>query len=204
MDIDEVTAEGVDAVIVACGSTPRMDGIQISNPGEPIEGVDQSHVLSSNDLFEGGRYLGKTAVVIDDAGHYEGIAAAEFLLSKGLEVTYVSRHVSFAPRVEAALMTEAALQRLDRGHFRQMLRSRGVAIEKDTVVIAPSYVAAGSNVSEAIAADTVVLISLNRPNRDLYDALVGQGADVRVVGDANSPRFLSYATRDGHVAGASV
>ena len=41
----------VDHVIVATGAEPRMDGIQMSHPGEPIEGHDLPHVVSSNELL---------------------------------------------------------------------------------------------------------------------------------------------------------
>lgn len=51
---DDIMAENPDAVIIAAGSLPRMDGLQNSNPGEPIEGVDAPHVLSSMDLLIGG------------------------------------------------------------------------------------------------------------------------------------------------------
>jgi 2,4-dienoyl-CoA reductase-like NADH-dependent reductase (Old Yellow Enzyme family) len=205
MDVDDIVAEGANAVIVATGASPRMDGVQLSNPGEPIAGVDQPHVISSNGLFEGVRKdLGKTAVVIDDMGHYEGVATADYLLSRGLDVTYVTRHATLAPRIGPFLMIDAALQRMDKGHFRQRLRTRAIAIDEDGVTVAPVYAAEGSNVGEKLAADTVVLISLNRPNRGLYDELVARGVEARVVGDSNTPRFLTFATRDGHLAGASV
>ena len=44
----------------------------------------------------------------------------------------------------------------------------------------------------------------NRSNRDIYDALSAKGASVRIVGDANSPRFLNVAIREGHLAGIAV
>ena len=101
-------------------------------------------------------------------------------------------------------MAEAALLRMDRGHFQQRLRSRGIAIEKDSVIVSPVYASPTSNVSEKIPADTVVVISHNRPNRDLYDGLIERGVDARVVGDSFAPRFLSFATKEGHMAGAAV
>jgi hypothetical protein len=58
--------------------------------------------------------------------------------------------------------------------------------------------------TERLAADTVVFVSHNRPNRELYSELLRRVADLRVVGDANSPRFLETAIREGHIAGASV
>lgn len=205
LEVDDIAEQDFDEVVVATGATPRMDGIQISNPGEPVRGIQQDHVISSNELFENNRReLGRTAVVLDDTGHFEGIAAAEYLLSEGLEVTYVSRQISFAPRVEPALMAEPALQRLTNGHFHNKLRSRAIEIQKDSVIVAPTFVAEGNNVNESVPADTVVLISLNRPNRDLYNQLIDRGMKAKVVGDANTPRFLTYAMREGHVAGATV
>ena len=205
VDADDVAAQEPDAVIIATGATPRLDGLQVSNPGETIEGMDRPHVISSNGLFEGERRgLGRSAVVIDDVGHYEGVAAADFLVSKGLKVSFVTRHSGFAPRCEAFLTTEAALQRLDRGDFRYYPRTRALAVESDGVIVAPTYSPPDSNKRETLPADTVVFISLNKPNRDLYDELSARGAPVSLAGDANAPRFLSFATREGHLAGAAV
>jgi 2,4-dienoyl-CoA reductase-like NADH-dependent reductase (Old Yellow Enzyme family) len=205
VDAEDVLAERPDVVIVATGSLPRMDGVQLSNPGEPIDGIERAGVLSSNDVFGAmERNFGSTAAVIDDVGHYEAIAVAEFLVARGLAVTFVSRQVAFGPRVESALMTEPALQRLSRGHFSTMLRARAIAIDAKGVVVGPTYLARGANETVHVPADTVVLVSLNRPNRDLYDSLVAQGTDVRIVGDANSPRFLPAAIREGHLAGAAA
>lgn len=205
VDSADVRAEAPDAVIVATGSMPRMDGVQISNPGEPITGIDQPNVLSSNELLaDPRRDLGSTAVVIDDSGHYEAIAVAEHLQSKGIAVTFVSRHVAFAPLVEWAMMTEPALERLSRGEFRLMLRTRAIAIEDDGVLVGPTYLPRGSNQHEKVRADTVIFVSPNRPNRALADELAGTGIEVHVVGDANSPRYMPGAIREGHLAGAEV
>jgi pyruvate/2-oxoglutarate dehydrogenase complex dihydrolipoamide dehydrogenase (E3) component len=205
VDANDIAAFGADAVIVATGATPRLDGLQVSNPGELVEGMDQPHVISSNGLFEGERgELGRTAVVIDDLGHYEAVAAADHLISKGLKVSFVTRHAAFAPRSEPFYVNEAALQRLNRGDFRYYPRTRAITIERDSVVVASIYGSADSNVTEKLPADTVVFVSHNRPNRGLYDELKARGLEVYVAGDANSPRFLTFATLEGHKAGAAV
>lgn len=204
VDADELLDEGPDAVIVATGSQPRMDGVQLSNPGEVVTGMEQPHVLSSHELFEGTRkYAGTHAVVVDDLGHFEAIAVAEKLMSQGFVVSFISRHNAFAPLVETAQMTEPALQRLSRGEFSVRLRSRLVAIEEERVLVAPIYLDPGSNHTESIPANVVVFVSFNRSNREIYDDLQGK-IDVKVVGDANSPRFLQAAIHEGHVAGFSV
>jgi 2,4-dienoyl-CoA reductase-like NADH-dependent reductase (Old Yellow Enzyme family)/thioredoxin reductase len=205
MEADDVIAEAPDRVIIATGSTPRLDGVQASNPTEPATGMELPHVVSSQDLFlDTRRDLGRTAVVIDDLGHYEGIAAAEYLISKGVAVTYITRHIAFTPLVEGAMMTIPALQRLSRGDFTLHTRSRAIAIHPDRVEFGPTYLSPDSNQFASAPADTVVFVSPNHPNRQLFDELKAGGLDVRVVGDANAPRFVPTAIREGHLAGAAV
>lgn len=204
VDASDVLAQKPDATVVATGSLPRMDGVQISNPGEPISGIDQPHVFSSHDVFGAVRPIGgRSAVVIDDLGHYEAVGVAEHLIAQGMSVTYVTRTISFAPKVEAALMTEPALQRLGTGQFELLLRTRAIDIRKDGVLVAPTYFPGATNHTRFLPADAVVFVSNNRPLRELYDALRGE-IDTRVIGDAQSPRFLPTAMREGHLAGFSI
>jgi 2,4-dienoyl-CoA reductase-like NADH-dependent reductase (Old Yellow Enzyme family) len=205
LEAEDILAERFDEVVLATGSTPRMDGVQLSNPGEPIEGIDRPHVLSSHDLFASpGRDFGQDAVVVDDSGHYEAIAAAEQLVVRGANVTYISRLAAFAPGVESALMTEPALERLSRGRFTHLARHRAIAIDDKEVVIGPTYLSKGSNQNHRVKADTVVFVSINQPNRELYGPLKAAGVSVRLVGDANAPRYLTAAMREGHLAGVAV
>jgi NADPH-dependent 2,4-dienoyl-CoA reductase/sulfur reductase-like enzyme len=205
MDAVDVMQTSVDAVVVATGSTPRMDGIQGSHPGQPIRGMERRQVLSSIDLFMAPpANLGRTAVVIDDVGHYEGLAVSEQLIAAGLTVVYVTRLRGVAPLLQLALMNEPFLTRMQRRPFRYLIRTRAIAIESDAVVVGPVHLTDDRVDTERLVADTVVFVSHNRPNREIYTELLGRVADVRVVGDANSPRFLETAIREGHIAGASV
>lgn len=205
MDAEDIRREAPDKVILATGSYPRMDGIQLSNPAEPISGMDQAHVISSYDLFQSPPHtLGQSAVVIDDSGHYEAIACAEFLQERGVHVHYISRHISFAPMVESALMTEPALRRLSEGGFDLHLRTRVISVGTDHVVAGPVYLPADHPRSTKITADLVVYVSRNRSMRDLADDLQGDGLAISSIGDALSPRFLLTAIRDGNLAGAAA
>lgn len=206
MEADDVLAEGADAVIVATGSTPRMDGIQAMNPGEPTVGMDQPHVLSSFDLIEQGsdRINGRSVLVADDTGHYEGIAVSEYLLDRGCAVTFVSRHISFAPLLETSAVNEPLLRRLSSAGIAIHLRSRVISIGKDTATIGPTYLPASSNQVSQVDADFVVVVSLNRGNAELYHSLAPHHPDIRIIGDALSPRFLPTAMREGWMAGSTV
>jgi 2,4-dienoyl-CoA reductase-like NADH-dependent reductase (Old Yellow Enzyme family)/thioredoxin reductase len=204
MDEDDATEMGASTVIVATGSFPRMDGIQHSHPGQPIRHFERANVISSFDLFmQPPADLGRSAVVIDDVGHYEGIAAAEHLIERGLAVTYVTRLRMFAPLAQGPLMVEPFLTRMRGKPFDYLIRHRAVEIGDGEVLVSPTHFTDDADV-RSLPADTVVFISANAPNRDLYTALSDRNTDVRVVGDANSPRFLQAAIREGHLAGASI
>ena len=201
----DVEAESPDVVIVATGSTPRMDGIQLVAPGEPIRGTEQPHVHSSLDILEGAPLgAGRNAVVLDDVGHYEAVAVAEHLLSRGLDVTYVSTKPSFAPDSEWSMMSEPALKRMTPKGLRVHVRTRLTEITRNSVIAVPTYLDSESNMREEIPADLVVLVSHNRPAYDVAEGLAGSAFPVEVIGDALSPRYLQTAIREGHLAGARI
>lgn len=205
LSADDIRAEAPDAVILATGSLPRMDGIQLSHPGEPIAGIDRPHVLSSWDLLlERPPRRVSHAVVVDDVGHYEGIAAAEHLITLGAEVHFVTRHTAFAHQMEAALSSEPALQRLARGRFHLHLRTRALSIGPDSVTLVPTFLPATDPHLFQVPAERVVLVSHNAPNRSLADELAGSGLPLRLIGDASTPRFLPAAIREGRLAGMEV
>lgn len=205
LSADDIRSLAPDAVILATGSLPRMDGIQLSHPGEPIAGIARPHVLSSWDLLlERPPRPVKSAVVIDDVGHYEGIAAAEHLLAQGAEVHFVTRHAAFAHQMEAALSAEPALQRFARGRFTLHLRTRALAIGQNDVELLPAYLPAGGPGAFRVPAERVVFISHNAPNRELASELAASGIPLQIIGDANAPRFLPVAIREGRLAGMAV
>ena len=204
MDADDIMASGAEGVIIATGSLPRMDGLQHSHPGQPIRHFERSRVISGADLFmDPPSDLGSTAVVIDDVGHYEGLAAAEHLIEKGLSVTYITRLRMLAPLAQGPLMVEPFLTRMRGKPFTYLIRQRAVEITDDAVLISPAHFTDDADL-QTLPADTVVFVSANAPNRDLYVALNQRNTDIRVVGDANSPRFLPTAIREGHLAGATI
>jgi 2,4-dienoyl-CoA reductase-like NADH-dependent reductase (Old Yellow Enzyme family) len=194
----EVRAIAPDAVIVATGSEPRLDGRQYRSPGRVAAGMDRSHVISSHDLLLAGRdrEFGTSALVYDDAGHYEAVAAAEALIERGLAVTFATGLSRFAPALEASLSAEPALERLARGRFRLITYARLDEVRERTAVISRRF----GGPAEEIAAETVVFVSHNRCRRDLVDELRGFAGTVTLVGDARSPRYLQVAIREGHLA----
>ncbi len=198
----DIKAIAPDVVIIATGSSPRMDGRQMFVPGLIARGMDRSNVVSSHELLLAGksRNWGSAALVYDDMGHYEGVAAAEFLIERGVAVTYATGHSSFAPKLAASLSTEPALERLAKGDFRLMTYASLLNVEERHATLVFRY--GGASID--VLADTVVFVSHNAPNRDLLDTLDGFTGMVIPVGDVRSPRYLQTAIREGHLAARSI
>jgi 2,4-dienoyl-CoA reductase-like NADH-dependent reductase (Old Yellow Enzyme family)/thioredoxin reductase len=200
MEATDVLTERPDLLVVATGAQARGDGAQAARPGR-VAGCDLAHVMSASDLLtDGARALGRTALVLDDVGHYEAIAAAEYLVARGVAVTFVTGWPSFAPKLNGSFRNEKALQSLYRGNFRLLVGHCLTSIHAGHCVVRPIRT---SQMNE-IAADTVVLVTQKSPTRSLYDELRGRVPDLRLVGDAASPRTLQEAIREGHLAVRSL
>lgn len=199
----DVLAESPDVVIIATGSLPRMDGYQVMRPDYAIPGFDQRHVLSSWNLLIGARAdYGSSAVVFDDIGHYEGIAAAEYLIERGVAVTYVARHQTFSPTMDIVLRTGPALRRLRKGQFDLVVSGRLVEIGGSTCRL--GYI--DGEETWDVPADTVVFVSYNQAQGGIWRELGGGNRapkpyELHLIGDANAPRDLLMAIREGNLAG---
>jgi 2,4-dienoyl-CoA reductase-like NADH-dependent reductase (Old Yellow Enzyme family)/pyruvate/2-oxoglutarate dehydrogenase complex dihydrolipoamide dehydrogenase (E3) component len=202
VEVAEVAEIEPDVVILATGSRPRMDGRQYLVPNFVACGMEQSHVVSSHDLFLGAsdRNWGQSAIVYDDVGHYEGVAAAEFLIAQGLAVTFVTSQESFAPKVKSSLSSVPALERLSKGNFRLITYGKLLNIGTNEAEVTHRY--GGSPFT--VPGDTVVFISHNLPNRELLDAEIDLGVEILPVGDVRSPRFLQTAIREGHLTARGI
>lgn len=199
----DVLAEQADHVIVATGSLPRMDGLQPTNPGSPVRGVDQPHVVSSIELLASPQKLGKTAVVVDTVGEYEGIAVMEHLLSKGVKVTFVTSARSMAPEIEKTQRDWPAYERFLRlGDFEVLTRHHLVEIQPGECIVRPHL--ASDNQTRVLPADTVVLVTQNEPLTQLWDELHESLPSISLVGDAQQPRDILHAIWDGHAAARAI
>ncbi|MEQ9661889.1 MAG: FAD-dependent oxidoreductase [Parasphingopyxis sp.] len=205
LTLDDVREISPEKVIVATGAIPRYDGIQVSNPGDPIDGFHLAHVMTSIDLFSTPAQKVERAIVVDDLGHYEAVAAAELLTSRGTIVDFVTRYPAFAPLSEPAHMTEPALARLQCGDFTVHTRTRVKKIANDHVIVSPTheYLFSNSAPETTLKSDAVIFVSAKRSNRELYDELRSAEIEAEVIGDAHSPRFLESATREGRIAAAN-
>lgn len=205
-EIGEIYAETPDAVIVATGSYPRMDGWQSNLAHLPIEGCDGKQVFNSHDIFDADRsQLGRNTVIYDDIGHYEAVAVAEYLITQGLAVTFITRHPMLSPIGARTVRIERALTRLHAGTFTLVANANLARIGEDFV----DYNVIGRTERRSVPADSVVLISGNLPLADIYQSARDRRNDthpfsLEIIGDAKSPRDLQAAIAEGHMAGRTL
>lgn len=199
VEASDIEAENADHVIIATGSVPRMDGQQHTFPTQAVPGVAQGHVVSTTELLRENRDWGKTALVLDTVGDYEGLAAVEHLLSRGLKVTYVTANGALAPKSERTLPAWERFLQL--GEFEVLAYHHLTEIGQGEATVRP-YLGAMQQV-RTIPADTVVLITPNQPLRELADALDGK-ANVSLIGDARAPRNLLVSIWEGHAVARAI
>jgi thioredoxin reductase len=197
----DVLEANPDAVIIATGSVPRMDGRQCAAQGQPIKGAELPHVVSCVDLLTGAvRSLPKTALILDDTGHNEALATAQWLSERDVAITFVTRFMGLSPVVESWTRVEAALRHLLKGAFRVMPRAQLLEIRAGEASVRPLQ----GETAETVPAELVVLVLPRQPVNDLAKALQGKVQELRVVGDARTPRDLQAAVREAHLAGRTL
>jgi hypothetical protein len=190
-----------DVVLVATGSTPRLDGVQWSDPGEPLRCADGAKLTSSWDVLTAAAPFAGSALVVDDTGAYEATAAAERLLEDGVAVTFATRHDSFMPLGQPFFEARAALRRM-RAHEGFALHTRCLALGARPGEALLRYRDGG--VPFAVPADRVVFVSPNASQSTLTADLEDVAPTVRPIGDAISQRYLRQAIADGFDAACAI
>lgn len=181
-----------DAVVVATGVTPRLDGFQTLQPAVPLPGIETVTAYSGWDVLRGDKDFGHTVLLLDEVGHYESVDVAQQLIDDGHRVIQVSRYAVIAANLEMRWeMVGAPLSaRLHRGDFTFHPRSLIRCLAPGRATVAPTE---APDRAQDLAFDDIVLMSGGVPDRALQDELAGSAPVVRVIGDASTPRRLEVA-----------
>jgi NADPH-dependent 2,4-dienoyl-CoA reductase/sulfur reductase-like enzyme len=185
-----------DLVLVATGSLARLDGSQSARPGQLPPGVERPGVVGALDALSlDAETAGRSAVVVDDIGDYAAIGVAEHLLGLGLEVIVVTPFFSLAGPLDATYRPLSALGRLAAsGRFRVLPTSLLAEVRPHSAVV--TYLP--TSIDSEVPADTVVLVTRNRPDDRLVGQLREAGIPASAIGDALAPRNLRTAIGDGY------
>jgi dimethylamine/trimethylamine dehydrogenase len=200
LSADDVLALGHAHVALATGATWRRDGAGRYSP-LPIK-IDSDMAIFTPDDVMAGHLPEGHVVIYDDDHYYMGGVLAELLVQKGCEVTLVT---------PASKASEWSEQTLEQGFIQARLIERGVhlkldrglvGVKSDRLQLACSY----TKRAEEFSCDAVLLVTSRLPNDDLYRCLIGRRSEwescgiksVRVIGDAEAPAAIAWATFAGH------
>jgi thioredoxin reductase len=194
----EVTEEFViknnpDIALVATGSVPME---------KPFPGrYSSSQVLNVWQVLKGEAAIGDRVLLIDGDGHHKATSTAEFLADQGKKVDIITD----------ALFVGVELGPIgDLYNSRQRLLQKGVTFTSDMRVqeIEGATVKAVNVYSNEVFVyegyDTVVVITPNKPNQDLYFKLKGKIKELYRIGDCVAPRKIDMAIWEGNKVGRMI
>ena len=164
-----------DVIILATGSTPMIP---------PIKGIDQEFVLQAEDVLENQKVLKGNVVVI--GGGLVGTETCKYLGNQGAKVTLVEMKDNIADGIGATFI----------GHMFAKLNEYHVDVKtNETVKEIKDHEVVLSNTS--IPCDYIVIATGYKARNELKEAL-SHKYDVKVIGDAASPRRILDATAEAY------
>lgn len=184
-DVDSIVAADPDAVVVATGTSRRRPGI----PGD-----DLPFVHDVRDVVNGTVDVGSRVVVVSQDDHMPPLAVADYLATRGHQVTIVYSTTGPAPLL-SRYMIGGVLARLEQNGVDILVSEQVARIEPGAVHLRKVYSQLPSVIDRV---DTVVLACGGVPNGDLAVALRDRVPEVHVLGDAFAPRRQIYATREAY------
>ncbi len=200
LTVDDILDFGFEHVAIATGAIWRRDGLARYNlmpiPIDPV-----MPIFTPDDLMAGKRPPGHV-VIYDDDHYYMGSVLAELLVAAGTTVTFVT---------PANKVAEWSFNTLEQGTIQARLLNLGVdvrvtrgvaAVNAGAVTVTCTY----TGRDEDIACDAVVMVTSRLPDDGIYLGLKEREADwadngivsVKVIGDANAPAAIAWATYAGH------
>lgn len=200
LSAEAILEYGFEHVCLATGSEWRRDGVSRQHV-VPIAIENIMPTYTPDDIMAG-QYPTGRVVLYDDDHYYMGGVIAELLCQRGCEVTIVT---------PSAYVSEWTVNTLEQHTIHQRLADMGVAItlNRGLVAIAADHVVSNcvyTGTSNTLPCDAVVMVCSRLENRKIYDELTARASDwpdagiqsVELIGDANAPGPIAWATYAGH------
>lgn len=196
----DVMEFGFENIAIATGATWRRDGVARYHL-HPITVEQSMPVFTPDDIMAGNCPKGKV-VIYDDDHYYMGGVIAELMVNKGCAVSLVT---------PSAYVSDWTHHTLEQAFIQKKLIELGVDIlvtravtrvGSDHVEIECTY----SGQNQQISADAVVLITSRMGNDSLWRDMLARESEwhnagiksVKVIGDAQAPAPIAWATYAGH------
>jgi dimethylamine/trimethylamine dehydrogenase len=200
LDAEQILEFGFENICIATGSTWRRDGVARQHV-VPMPMDARMPIYTPDDMMAGKLPTG-SVVVYDDDHYYMGGVLAELLAQKGCDVTLITPAPYVSDWARNTLEQAAIHVRLVETGVKIVL-NRGVsAVLTDGVETNCAY----TDAREKTGCDAVVIVASRRANDAVHQALMARAAEwsdagiksVKLIGDANAPGPIAWATYAGH------
>ena len=141
-------------------------------------------------------------VIYDDDHYYMGGVLAELLVNEGCDVTIIT---------PSAYLSDWTVNTLEQHAIHKKLAEMGVhvVLNRGVAQIAASHVVSDcvyTGVTQDFGCDAVVVVASKLENNSVYHDLKSREADwadagiksIKLIGDANAPGPIAWATYAGH------
>lgn len=200
LDAEGIMEFGFQNVCIATGAVWRRDGVARQHV-VPFAMDPAMPVFTPDDLMAGKLPKGRV-VIYDDDHYYMGGVLAELLVQNGCEVALVT---------PAAYVSDWTVNTLEQHSIHRRLAALGVEIvlNRGVVAICADHVRTNCTYTDQItpmACDAVVMVSSRAEVNGVYLDLKARQADwaevglrsVKIIGDAQAPGPIAWATYAGH------
>ncbi len=200
LDAESILSFGFEHVCVATGARWRRDGV--SRQHVVPFAIDEGMALFTPDDIMEGRLPSGRVVLYDDDHYYMGGVLAEHLVAAGCEVVLVT---------PSARVSDWTFNTLEQHAIQKRLLELGVelVLNRGVVAIGGGHVVSNcvyTDATEEIGCDAVVMVASRTGNDGLYRDLKAREGDwadagirtVRLIGDAEAPGPIAWATYAGH------
>ncbi len=191
VDAAMIAAAAPDVALIATGAKPYL-------PEFPREGALQ--IVDAWEVLRARVEVGQSVVVVDWRADWIGIGIAEHLAKLGRSVRLAVGSIVAGETLPFYVRDDAAAT-LHKLGVKVLPYMRLYGSDSDSVYL--QHVGSG----EAVVidkVDTLVLCTGHAPVEELSEPLEGSNIDVRVIGDAASPRTAEEAVYEGLVAAAEL
>ena len=201
LDADQILELGAEHVAIATGATWRRDGCG-RRLTSPVPGSDAAHVLTPDDILEGGRPPEGRVLLFDDDHYYMASVLAELLSTEGYDVSLATPMATVASWQIHTLEHEANQERLHDAGVELHANTTLLAVETGQVLLHDSL----SRREVTLPVDGVVMVTARLPEDGLYHEVVrtlDDSSDTGIrtlsrIGDCQAPGIIATAVYEGH------
>ncbi len=200
LDAEQILTFGFENICIATGSAWRADGVSRQHV-VPMP-IDTAMPLYTPDDLMVEKCPTGNVVIYDDDHYYMGGVLAELLVEKGCVVTFITPSAYISDWTNNTLEQAEIHKRLALMGVDIKLNRGVVAIKKDVVVTNCTY----TDTLMEQQADAVIMVASRIANDNIYNDLLARQNEwqdagiksVKIIGDANAPGPIAWATYAGH------